>query len=188
MVAFMKPGAYDRCLIALTWLAPLVLIVLNRWQASLDRWYAPPNGNTIEEIHNSLDRDLPPWLDSLGRSDDQLYLVIDPACPCTKPAIERIRSAIRESARNDITMTVIDLAYETKTGDPILRSVLKHLPATPSAIAIKGHHLKYAGPAISGSLCSTTGRVFAVSALQGGNTATAINLIDRGCFCPVKSK
>lgn len=182
----MRPGAYDRCLITLAWLSPLVLIVLNRWQMSLDTWYVPLNGSAIGEIHTDFALSIQPWLDTLSGDNGKLYLVVDPACPCTKPAIEQIRAGLHKSARTDITLTVVALADPAWTGNPQWRSVLKNLPATPSAIAIEGKRLKYAGPAISGSLCSTTGKALAVNALQGTSTTIAVNLVDRGCYCPVK--
>jgi hypothetical protein len=181
----MRPGAYDRCLITLAWLAPLALLVLNRWQMALDTWYVPLNGSAIGEIHTAFAREAQPWLDTLTGSNGKLYLVVDPACPCTKPAIERIGAALRQSGRADIALTVVALADPAWTSNPHWRSVLRNLPATPSAIAVEGQQLKYAGPAISGSLCSTAGKAVVVNALQGASTATGINLIDRGCYCPV---
>lgn len=181
----MKVSAYDRCLISLAWLAPLSLLVLNRWQTSFDHWYAPMSGSALGEITTALSQDAKPWLATLDGENSKLYLIIDPDCPCTEPAVRKVQDEFRKISRIDMALHVVPIADPVWASNPKWRSVLKNLPSTPSLIAVEGNQMVYVGPAVSGSLCGTTAKVVGIPTLQSRFTSPAINIIDSGCYCPV---
>jgi hypothetical protein len=162
----MKPSAYDRTLIALTLLAPLLLLVLTKWRASLDTLYAPAG------VSEQFTQHVSEWLGRSNESGSRLIVIVDRDCPCTKASLR-----ILESARGDVPLTVRDI----EEVDPAVRD---ELPSTPTLLAVEGRQLVYAGPVTSGNLCTTAvQRVLGVTALQAPRARPILNWLDTGCYC-----
>lgn len=167
----MKASAYDRTLIALTLLAPLLLFALSKWRASLDTLYAPAGVDEqfIERVSD--------WLASIHTTGAQLIVIADRDCPCTKASLRSLDVALAQSDRKDIRLSVRYL-------DEVDAAVLAALPSTPTLLAIEDKQLVYAGPVTSGNLCTTAvQRVLGVTALQAPRTRPILNWLDNGCYC-----
>lgn len=183
----MTASAYDRILIRMAWLAPLALIFLNRWQMSLDRWYAPIAGVELARMSSALPEDAKPWLATFSNSSGKrLYLVVDPSCPCTKLSVKKVMEAIKATPGNSIALHVVSVNDSNWVNDKKWRLVLKNLPSTPTLIAVDGNQMQYAGPAVSGNLCIGESKIAGLSELLTRPRSTAINFVDWGCFCPIQ--
>jgi hypothetical protein len=166
VVEQMKASAYDRTLIALTLLAPLLLFALSKWRASLDTLYAPA-GVSEQFITRVSD-----WLGASTETGSQLIVIVDRDCPCTQASLR-----ILESARGDVPVTVRDI-------DDVDALVRDELPSTPTLLAVEGRQLVYAGPVTSGNLCTTAvRRVLGVAALEAPRARPILNWLDTGCYC-----
>jgi hypothetical protein len=162
----MKASAYDRTLIALTLLAPLLLFALSQWRASLDTLYAPSG---VSEQFTKVVSD---WLAASNESGSRLIVIVDRDCPCTNASLR-----VLETARGNVPLTVRDI-------DDVDTRVRNELPSTPTLLAAAGKQLVYAGPVISGNLCTTAvQRVLGVTALQAKRERPILNWLDTGCYC-----
>jgi len=177
-------STYDRLLIVLATLAPLTLMILNRWQASWNHWYAPMDGAELIRIDADLKRSAAAWLQDTAGTGARLYLVVDRDCPCTAAASKRLAAALSETRRPDVSLDVIDIDDSAANRNPAWRALVDEVPATPTLIAADGKRLVYAGPAISGNLCTATvQRFLGLSALQAPMTTPVVSLVDKGCYC-----
>ena len=162
----MKASVYDRTLIVLTLLAPLLLFTLSKWRASLDTLYARAGvSDRFTEVVST-------WLAASNETGSRLIVIVDRDCPCTKASLR-----ILESARSDVQLTVLDI----EDVDALVRN---ELPSTPTLLAVVGRKLVYAGPVTSGNLCTTAvQRVLGVTALQTKRERPILNWLDTGCYC-----
>lgn len=179
----MKESTYDRVLIALTLLAPLLMFALNKWRASLDSWYAPPDAADVSYFDDRFTRSVATWLGDNQEAGPQLVVIADRECPCTKASLRSLDAALAQSNRKGIDLAVRYVddpgANHGAWGD-----VLNQLPSTPTLLAIDGGQLVYAGPVNSGNLCTTAvARVLGVTALQSPRTSPIVSWLDRGCYC-----
>jgi hypothetical protein len=174
----MKASAYDRTLIALTLLAPLLLFALSKWRASLDTWYAPAG---VDERFTELVAD---WLAASSETGSRLIVVADRDCPCTTASLRSLDAALAQSSRKDIQLSVRYIDDADATRDVAWAAVLNKLPSTPTLLAVEGRQLAYAGPVTSGNLCTTAvQRVLGVTALQAPRAIPILNWLDNGCYC-----
>jgi hypothetical protein len=172
-----KGSAYDRTLIALTLLAPLVLLALSQWRASLETLYSPAGKPFMQNVAG--------WLASSNETGARLIVVADRNCPCTKVALRSLDAALAQSSRENIRVTV---RYIDDAADPAWVAVTNELPSTPTLLAIDGRQLVYAGPVTSGNICTTAvQRVLGVTALQTQRTSPILNWLDTGCYCTRQS-
>lgn len=168
-----KANAYDRTLIALTLLAPLLLFALSKWRASLDTLYAPAGERFIANVAD--------WLASSNETGARLIVVADRECPCTKAALRSLDTALAQSARKDIRLAV---RYVDDVDDRAWAAVMNELPSTPTLLAIEDKQLVYAGPVTSGNICTVAAqRVLGVTALQAPRTSPIVSWLDTGCYC-----
>jgi hypothetical protein len=175
VVAGMKASAYDRTLIALTLLAPLLLFALSKWRASLDTLYAPVG------IDDQFTERVADWLASSGETGPRLIVVADRDCPCTQASLRSLEAALAQSSRKDIQLSV---RYVDDGADAAWLGVIEQLPSTPTLLAVEGKQLVYAGPVTSGNLCTTAvQRVLGVTALQAARDRSIFNWLDKGCYC-----
>lgn len=183
-----KESTYDRVLIALVLLGPLLLFALNKWRASLDVPYAPPDDGRLSYFDERFERNLVTWLSNDDAPHRRLIVVADRECPCTKAALRSLDAAVAGSSRTDIELSVryIDDA-DPPGGSTAWRNLLEELPATPTLLAIDGGQLVYAGPVNSGNLCTTSVRkVLGVAVLQTPRSSPVVSWLDRGCYCRLK--
>lgn len=182
VVESMKPSAYDRTLIALTLLAPLLLLALSKWRASLDTLYAPAG---VDDRFIEL---VAAWLTADGEAGSRLIVVADRDCPCTTASLRSLDAALAQSTRKDIQLSVRYIDDADTTHDAAWAAVLDELPSTPTLLAMEGRRLVYAGPITSGNLCTTAvQRVLGVTALQAPRARPIFNWLDNGCYCRLQS-
>lgn len=174
----MKESAYDRTLIALTLLAPLLLFALSKWRASLDTLYAPAG---VDERFTEL---VAAWLAASSEAGPRLIVVADRDCPCTTASLRSLEAALEQSRRQDIQLNVRYIDDADTKQDARWAAVLNALPSTPTLLAMEGRQLVYAGPVTSGNLCTTAvQRVLGVTALQAPRARPILNWLDNGCYC-----
>jgi hypothetical protein len=187
VVGPMKESAYDRTLIVLTLLAPLLLFALSKWRASLDISYA-----ALDEANSDFGerfiRSVSGWLTTNDEAGSRLIVIADRRCPCTRATMRSLATALAQSSRKDIRLFVHYLDDADLNRDPAWDSVLEEIPATPTLLAIEGKQLVYAGPVNSGNLCTTAVQtILGVTALQTPRARSIVNWLDRGCYCRPKS-
>lgn len=76
----MKESTYDRMLIALTLLAPLLMFALNEGRASLDTWYAPLDAGEVSYFGEPFRRNIADWLAGNDATGPRLIVVADREC------------------------------------------------------------------------------------------------------------
>lgn len=180
----MRASLYDQILIKLTWIGPLAFLLLSRWQISLEQWYVPLNGTEVTRMSDALPMDLKPWLQSLGNTSGRhAYLIVDPDCPCTEPAISKVKSVADSSPASSIALQVFSIHDPKWKNDDMWRQVLSNIPSTPTLITAEDNQLLYAGPAVSGSLCSGNAKTPGLTGQWASVTSVTANFLDWGCFC-----
>jgi hypothetical protein len=173
VVEQVKANAYDRMLIVLTLLAPLLLFALSQWRASLDTLYAPAGERFMANVSD--------WLARNNQAGARLIVVADRECPCTKAALRSLDAALAQSSRKDIRWTV---RYIDDASEPAWKAVMDELASTPTLLAVEGKQLVYAGPVTSGNICTVAGqRVLGVTALQAPRTSPIVSWLETGCYC-----
>jgi hypothetical protein len=178
VVEQMKAGAYDRTLIALTLLAPLLLFALSKWRASLDTLYAPAG------VSEQFIKSVSDWLGTTNETGPRLMVIADRQCPCTTASLRSLGAALAQSRRENIQLSVRYIDDAVTNHDAAWVAVLSQLPATPTLLAAEGRQLVYAGPITSGNLCTTAvQRVLGVTALQAARASPILNWLDNGCYC-----
>jgi hypothetical protein len=171
VVEQMKASVYDRTLIALTLLAPLLLLALSQWRASLDTVYAPAGvSHQFTEVVSA-------WLATDSQRGARLIVIADRSCPCTTASLRILESALVQADRKDVQLNVRYI----EDVDAVVR---REIPSTPTLLAMEGKQLVYAGPVTSGNLCTTAvQRVLGVTALQAPRDRPILNWLDNGCYC-----
>lgn len=184
----MKDSTYDNLLVTLALWAPLAMLALSQWRASLDTWYVPLNVANANTFGEQFQRQVSKWLGSADGRGAALVVITDRECPCTKVTLKKLDEALALSPRKDIRLIARDIRDAQANHDPAWARVLNEVPATPTLLAIEGRQLLYAGPVTSGSFCTTAvGRVLSVAALQSPRSTAMFNLIEKGCYCRLPS-
>lgn len=180
----MKDGTYDRLLTVLVLLAPLTMLVLSKWRASLDVWYAPLDDSTATVFDESFERQAAQWARQHGGSGAELILIVDRDCPCTRATVARLEAAHAQSSRRDARLTLRDVDDLEAPDDPRWRILLDGIPSTPTLLAVDRGELLYAGPATSGNFCTiAVNRVLGLSAMEMPRSRPVLNWLDKGCYC-----
>lgn len=184
-----SPDTLDRILIRLAWLGPVVLVVLQRWQMSLDQWYVPLTSQDFARMSEAITEEAKPWLETLDDAGGRrLFLVTDPDCPCSLPAIQRVKAAMNKAQSTfptPITLTIVHIGDRDATNNAAWSRIVQNIPATPSLIVVDGKRLRYVGPAVSGSLCIGDSSVTGLLDIRETSDGPAVNYIDEGCFCAI---
>ena len=181
----MKDSLYDRLLIGLAVAGPLVMVALNAWQASLTKWYVPFDSDSRGAFGTQFERNVSDWVASTHGTGAELVVIVDRSCPCTKATLLKLNEAVARSQRKDVRVVVRDIHDTDTETNTAWQKMLPDIPATPTLLTIEGKQLVYAGPAISGSFCtSAVQRVLGISVLQAPPRSPLFNWVDKGCYCP----
>lgn len=181
----MKEDAYDKLLIKLAQLAPLLLIVLSQWQASLMTWYMPWDDAT-EYFGDQFAQDVSAIPELKNEVGSTLVFIADEDCPCTRASLSILKSAMRESGRKDLHLIILDVNGAEAKSQTWTR-VLAQIPATPTLLITEGETLRYGGPVIAGNLCTTRiQEVLGLSVLQENPTSPVISQLETGCYCSIE--
>jgi hypothetical protein len=179
----MKEEAWDKLLIRLALLAPLLLVALSKWQDSLITWYVPWSGSTATYFDDRFEQDVRALPDVGRKQGATLFFISDRACPCTRATLGTLQAAMVKADRKDLRLVMVDV------NDPLAKSpqwsrLLRQLPATPTLLITEGQRLVYGGPVNSGNLCTTkVQEILGLSALQSAPQRPVINWLEKGCYC-----
>lgn len=177
---------YDNFLILLTFLAPLLLIALSKWQASLNTWYMPLNQNPSEYFQHDFHKDIKKLSAYKTYSGAQLWFIADPNCPCTRASLTILKKAIQEAQRQDLKLIQMNIGSPQEL-QPEFKNLLRHIPAAPTLIVLEGERLVYAGPVNAGNMCTTQVlKILGLSILETQPQKPVINWLEQGCYCRVK--
>lgn len=177
---------YDRVLVVLVLVAPLVMLSLSKWRASLDNWYQSPDVNPSEYFPEDFEAHLGAWLQQTGEPQPSLVLIADRRCPCTTPALTQLQAAVADSDHPDVGLRVQYVDAPRNLPDPHLDAVLASIPATPTLLVWADQRLRYAGPVSAGSYCTTAvSQVLGLSSLSRPPSQPLFGGLARGCYCPL---
>lgn len=181
----MRDTLYDRILLAIAQIAPVSLIFLSGWYASLDAWYVPLDTPESAFSEFRLAEKADEWLQSTGNRGISYYVFVDPQCACSKPTLKKLQSAIEQSDHPSANVVVIDIAGNL---DSSLKSLVDEIPSIPMVISSFNSTLIYTGPANAGNFCTTAvDRVIPVIATSGVQPEPIHNWLSRGCYCKAHS-
>ena len=179
-------SAYDRVLIALVLIAPLAMLGLSKWRASLDQWYAPPNGGAV--FGKPFQQKVSRWVAQRADNGAELILIVDRDCPCTRSTVDLLQKAHARSKIPGAELIVHDMKDQSAFSEPEWRAMLLEIPSTPTLLVIDKQRLIYVGPVTSGNFCTTAvNRVLGISALVASPNSPVLNWLDKGCYCRLTS-
>ena len=182
----MKDHTYDKLLIGLALLAPLLLMALSKWQYSLNTWYVPLNGDKSAYMSQSLEQNLRALPEVVQGSGVTLFFVSDRSCPCTRVTLNILQTAVKQANRKDLQLMIVDV-NDPLAKTPAWTRILQQIPATPTLLVTEGQRLVYGGPVNSGSMCTTSVlKILGLSVLQSTSQKPVINWLQEGCYCPLK--
>lgn len=178
-----NPSGYDRFLIVLALLAPLTMLGLAKWRASLEVPYVQAS-----ELHQVFDNDFvratDQWLSTRLDRGSELILMVDPACPCTRATLSSIDQAMQRSSALQAKLTVVEFEQSMHEAKTLLAEVQVRLPATPTLLAVRQGQLVYAGPVNSGSFCTRSVRqILGLDVLTADAPGVMLNWLSSGCYC-----
>lgn len=180
----MRPSRSDELLVVSAVLAPLLLVLLAKWQASLETWYSPPGVDVAAFVDERFTSHVESWLRSRHEDGAVAYLVTSRECPCTAATVHLLDREIERSSRRDIRRVVLDIDTES-AGRAAFRRVARALPSTPTLLVGQAGRLVYAGPATTGAFCSNrVARVLGLAVLETRPNRPFVNALERGCYCP----
>lgn len=181
VVAWMKDDLHDRILVALALLAPLALLMLGQWRASLETVYAPADAQAFGP---AFERKAGMWIRTRKHASPELHVIADRNCPCTAAALGSLQAAHARSARRDARLIVHYVDEEPQLQNTQWDTLLSEVPSTPTLLATDQGRLVYAGPVSAGSSCTAVvSRIFGLIALEARKQRPVVNWIERGCFC-----
>lgn len=184
VVGRIEQPLYDRILIVLTVVAPLAIVLLSKWQASLERWYLTDEAYETREFLAAFQAAAEQWIAEGEAQASQLILIADPACPCTGPTRMKLLVAHSQSRRDELTIREWSLNDLRANRNPWSAKMLATLPATPTLLVTEGKKLLYAGPVNSGDFCtSAVNEVLGLAFLEGDRASPFVNWLSRGCYC-----
>lgn len=176
---------YDRWLIRLASLGPLLMVMLTGWQYSLDQWYSSPTDTRLDEFTATLEATAAPWLDTLAENGKQVFLLVDPECPCTRVALDKIQRELARLAGPDQHLAIVSVTDDALRVDRQWQSLLRQVPTTPTLIVADNRQLTYFGPAVTGNFCSATGLNIPTALTENSarGEPALVSLFEEGCFC-----
>lgn len=182
----MNEETYDKWLIRLALLAPLLLMALSKWQYSLNTWYVPVNTSSSAYLSQSLAHEMSVLPEVVQGRGVTLFFVSDQSCPCTKVTLNILQTAMKQANRKDLRLVIVD-ANAPLAKTPAWQRVLQQIPATPTLLVTEGQRLVYGGPVNSGSMCTTSVlKILGLSVLQAEPQKPVMNWLQEGCYCPLK--
>ncbi|MBO6754588.1 MULTISPECIES: hypothetical protein [Spongiibacter] len=185
VLASVTERRYDKFLIHPAILAPLALVLLGKWQASLESWYVDPDEAPLMGFNDGFSARAQAWLLDEGYAGDQLVLIVDRHCACTAATLKKLTAILEEAERPTSMLKVIDVGlYRTGNGMFDAPAILAEIPSTPTLLTMRASVLTYVGPVTSGNFCTTAvNDVMGVSALSWESEATVFDWLNRGCYC-----
>lgn len=200
----------DRTLIRLAWLAPLVLLGLNFWRGSLNVPYLPTRVAAADLSLQRLEPLLADWAKTLPHQNGRMQWVaiVDPACPCTGPALRALQellakapantstdtppntyaSTAADTPRNSPQLADIEVAELFAQGSSAARGLLAEIPATPTLLVMAEGKLRYAGPITEGGACGAAVRQLLTSKVVSTPSAPTLrNVAASGCYCRLRT-
>ena len=184
-MARLSDDTHDRALVLLALLGPLLMLILSKWQASLETWYAPLDTLAPAQSSPGFEAKASAWLAATDSTGQRLVLIASRTCPCTKATLSNLETAIRSSPARNTRLVVRYIEDDPGQADRAWRPLLSEIPATPTLLAVDNGKLLYAGPVNTGNFCSTAvGKVLGVSVLTSRPAAPLLNWLARGCYCP----
>jgi hypothetical protein len=183
VLAGLTASRYDKILVHLALLAPLAMVLLGKWQASLERWYIDPDEAPIFGFNDGFQEKAAAWMQAQRIVGNKLVLITDPECACTTATEAKLKSVLSDAEQPLTRLQRIDI----DSADPLFMSLIQDIPSTPTLLTVKDGVLSYAGPVSSGNFCTTAvNAVMGVSALHWETATTVYNWLERGCYCPNK--
>lgn len=185
-MARLSDDGYDRALVLLALLAPLLMFALNKWRASLETWYVAPEANPAVLLLPDVGPRAIHWLKTSGEAETALILIASRSCPCTSAALSLLQEAARAPSKKSAPLKVqfIEEPPTDQLTFDAWQQLLKTIPATPTLLVIESERLLYAGPVNSGSFCSNAiNQVLGVSLLGQAAASPQLNWLAKGCYC-----
>lgn len=181
-----KEKSIDNFLILIALLAPLLLVVLSKWQESLNVWYVPLHQDTTLYFGKTLEQDILRLPETKGNSGAVLFFIADETCPCTRATLNILKQSMQTSQRQDTQLVILDI-NDVKAKSAEWAQILKQIPAVPTLLVMEAQHLVYAGPVTAGNMCTTSVlKILGLSILESEKQRTVINWLEEGCYCPIK--
>lgn len=184
VVGLVSDRTYDRTLVLLALLAPLVMFALSKWRSSLEIWYAPMDAANVDVFGSHFDAAVTQWLAHRSTDAGQLVVVTDDDCPCTVSTVGALKAAAAQSQRRDASVVVHEWDDPLLQRQPGWAPLVDTLPATPTLLVVDSGRLLYAGPVNAGSFCTTAlAQVLGVTALENPGAGPLLNWVEKGCYC-----
>jgi len=172
---------YDRLLLVAIVIVPLVPMLLYKWSYSLDTWYVPWGENRSDYFDTGFERAARQWLGKVASRGDAVYVITDSQCPCARPVLKKMNRALEGT----VSARVHD-AYRDRDDRYGLSSLVRYMPALPTALVVKSGKLRYVGPLVTGNLCSREARFSPpLAAYRTVTDGTVFNWLSKGCYCRV---
>ncbi len=144
-------------------LAPLMMVLLSKWQASLEDWYIDPAVAPMFGFDEGFPEKVSRWLQAEEITGNKLILIVDKDCVCTKATLRRLNSFLNESQVDRGLLLFLEINDLPESAQQFREDI----PSTPTLLAIKNSALTYAGPINSGGFCTTAvDAVIGVSSLK----------------------
>lgn len=166
-------------------LAPLAMVLLSKWQASVETWYIDPSIAPVFGFSETMEGSLQDWLE-IGASNTSAKLVVfvDAQCHCTKPTLYQLFAAVDKAGYDRSIVSIHYLNELISAGHAAIRLVENEIPATPTLVTISDGMPSYIGPVTAGNFCTTAASdVLGVSALGWKREQISTNWLSRGCYC-----
>lgn len=185
----MTGALYDKILLALAQLAPVSLIFLSGWYASLDTWYVPVDASPSTYSESDFAQKADQWLQVTANNGITYYVFVDPQCACTNPSLKKLQSAITQSDHPNANIVTIDVTSDItpdhrNQNSNALNALIDEIPSVPMVITADDTTLIYSGPANAGNFCTTqVDQALPVIATASAQTAPVHNWLSRGCYC-----
>jgi hypothetical protein len=181
----MKETTTDYLLILLALLAPLLLVVLSKWQNSLNTWYIPLHEDATAYFSPSLEQDILALPESQDHQGITLFFIADMNCPCTQATLKILQTTIQTSSKKDIKFISLDI-HTPQAKHTAWKKVLQQIPATPTLFISDHNRLVYAGPVTAGNMCTNSVlKILGLSILEAAPQKPVINWLEEGCYCPI---
>lgn len=186
----MTGALYDKILLALAQLAPLSLIFLSGWYASLDTWYVPTDASQSTYSESAFTQKADEWLQDTVNNGITYYVFVDPQCACTNPSLKKLQRAIAQSDHPNANVVTIDITLDHENpGSNALNALIDEIPSVPMVIAANDATLIYTGPANAGNFCTTqVDQALPVIATASQQAAPVHNWLSQGCYCQAQPR
>lgn len=173
---------YDRLLLISIVVVPLVPMLLYKWYYSLDTWYVPWGETGSDYFDEAFEHAAKRWLMTVQAQGDAVYVMTDSQCPCAKPVLAKLHQALAETVPVRVFDAYGPVMAEQETYQ--LSSLIRFMPALPTALVVRAGELIYVGPLVTGNLCSQEADFSPpLAAYQGQASGRVYNWLSEGCYC-----